>query len=427
MGDLYSRVEIDPPYNRKTNPSKDGKYPIYIVVKKNPKKEIIPVKVKIALTSFQNVENKWVKSNETHARKLNALIRKAKNLIDDKIFELELQGIIQTPKQIKDWYLKTHNIERFLRKNSETLFIDFLEDYITRERKGHNFTAVLTKLKFFGRPVGFVEMDWDYFKSFADFIKSDPEHKVKPASGNQYWHRVKTVYKAWCKELGVDYLEKHFEGISFPNKNRKRYKALTWNEIDSLQHMEITENVITKLKKDYELKMTIEGIKVVRDIFIFMCYTSRYIDELTPLTFEENFFYEGENKDKPVFKGQRPKTEEFFENPLFPKIAEELFWKHNPTPEGQIPKGHFFPEINYKRAYRKFNKILAVLSQELNLSFTMTTTTARRTFQSVIGAEYYENTRMKILGHRNPTTQHAYTVKTSGSIFHEVERQLGNK
>nr|MBI1230122.1 hypothetical protein [Cytophagales bacterium] len=408
MGKINLGVQIDPNNNRKTNPSKSGEYPIYVMIKEGRKKERIPVNIKLDPIYFQIVEGKWVKSSHTNAVKMNAIIRKVKAAIENESLDRQFSGKTTSPRDLKDWYVRNYGGEAFLGKNVESTFLDFFKDHITKERKGRKYEFVLKKLELFNKPSSFSDMKRDYFVDFSNFLKHDEKHRVSLGSGRQYWGMMKSVYREWCRKLDVDYHEKYFDKISFPEKNKDKLSALSLEEINKIRQLKFDETDSGKTAERF------------RDIFIIMCWTSRLFSELENLTIEKNLVWTGEDGDEPVIIGIRRKTGVPFENGLFPKWVEELFWKHNPDRK----KGLFFPGVDRFKSGVVFNRHLKDLSERIGLGFTMTTRTARRTFASTTGAAMPATRKKTIMGHTNINMQNTYVTKTSTPLYDDLKKGM---
>lgn len=408
MNKVYTKVQFDPNNNRKTRPSKTGRYPVYLMVKQLRKKERIKLNVpNISFNDFQDKEGQWVKKSVVNYRTLNLIISKAKNLIDNYIYNSYLQGKIFTPLEVKSWYEKNYDFTGSA-KHTEEYFHEFFEKFTNRDKKGNaNYKAVLVKLNLFNKPATFNQFDRDYVKSLVFYLKND-NGGLHETSAKSYYSKIKLVYKEWCMVLNVDYNSKIFEGFRFKNQLKKTRRALSWHELEKLKNLTFGESKREKTREK------------IRDIFVFMCYTSRYFKELKNLTFEENFFLEGKDGDLPVIKGKRKKTGEYFEIPLYPKLVEDIFNKHN-----QERKGEFFKEINFSSPSLSFKKHGEELTKRIGVDFDLTIITARYTFKTTIASQMPQSVVQRIMGHKNINTQDIYVGKTN-SFLDDYKKAFDN-
>lgn len=410
MQKTYTHVQFDVKGNQRT-PSKSGKYPVYVTIIQGNKKAIINVLENVYPQDFQNKEKKWIKPSEPKAWEINAIINRIKNTIDQHIINLKVQNKNPSPKEVRNWYFDNHDKGHRPQSKSKTTFTDFFEDYISKLPNKRDFPAALAKLKKFNRPVGFDEMKRDYFKSLVSYLISDPD-KLHLSSAHKYFSRVKQVYNEWCKVLDEDEFQnkRYYHDLTISTKRKKEPPTLSHDELIRLRGMTFGDTPEEKKRE------------AVRDVFIFMCYTSRYISEVKALTFENNVFYEGKDKDKITIRSSRSKTKVPFENALYYDFVIDIFNKHNPT-----KKGVLFPCIDYSEPHKELNKHLKNFSKELNFPFKMTTKTARNTFISTVAYNLPDNLKIKMCGHTNIKTTNRYVVPDSSSQHDELERHWGTK
>ena len=405
MNKVYVKVQIDPNNNRKTKPSKSGLYPVYIMVKQVRKKERIKLNIpNIRVEDFQDVYGKWVKKSVTNNRIINSTINQAIQRIEEFILLSAHQKRHLTPKEVKNWYQINYDSRGFMKNGSDEFFHDFFEKYTDKLRINKCiYKNTLAKLNAFGLKVSFSEFKRDYVNKLITFLLEDPTNKVHETSAKLYFSKIKKVYKEWCLSLQIDFDNRIFEGFRFKSSPKKQKYALSWDELKKLEKMEFGDSKIEKVKES------------VRDVFLFMCYTSRYFEEIKKLNFEENFFWEGPNNDLPVIKGKRPKTNEYFEIPLLPKIVEDIFWRNNP-----LKKGEFFPELKFRDSSVSMMYHLEKFSEELGLKFKMTIITARYTFASTVSDKLPRSITQKMMGHKSIKTQEIYVAQKE-SFYKDVE------
>lgn len=408
MAKPYTSVKIDPNFNRITKPNKSGKYGIHILIHKGSRKVVIPTGIKnIALDEFQDQPGKWIKKPVPNSTWMNATIGKIKAQIDDYIFKNNYEGITQDLKSIKEWYVKNHSEAGEKTEKKEEKFLQFFERFKTQERKGPSYLTTFNKLSKFPENPFFEEMNRDYFKKIAEFFKSDPEHKVSETSADLYFTKVKTAYKEWCREKDTPCNTALFEKISFSKKRVRVQHYLTPDQMKNLSDLNFEQN-----NQDQKRE-------VIRDIFLFLCYTSRYYTEIRNLTFEKNVFFEDENPDLMVLRNFRSKTDVLFECPIYLPEARDIFEKYNAKKEGRI-----FPQLDYSPSgeSQEINRQLEIIGKKAGIPFKLTVKVARNTFRSNIAKDLGPDLRMQILGHDDKDSQNHYLVKTD-NIFQEALRQ----
>ncbi len=395
MALLRVTVEIDPQYNRKTNPNKRGEYAIYLVLRKvRLRAYIIPDLPKIPLDHFQNVGGNWVIKTNPHARKINLKISQVVNILENYI--LDHGPRLLKPAEVKEWYLKNHT------KGGE--FRDFRSDKILDyyERKPKTgiskssriqFDNAFKRLEEFKPDCRFFDFDRKFVEDFAYFLAN--HEKIKVSTGAIYFDKIKSVFIKWYGEnfkedpAGYDRL---FKRVIFKKGKPKENRGFTKSEFKAFIDLDLSQDPRAEL---------------VRDITVFMCFSSRYLTELITLSFD-NVKIDPEDPTKIRIIAERPKNGEPFENIIFPGLHLQIFEKYHPVKSGKL-----FPqiaEILGEDSHQKFIYTLKKLTKKIGMgdSFTPGVKIGRVTFQSLISRDFDKLTKKMFLGHSNTQTQDKY-------------------
>lgn len=230
---------------------------------------------------------------------------------------------------------------------------------------------------------------WVFYQSLEDFALIQTFNDLNLININKYedWLRQKgitqtTIY-AYMKRFKVyvaeavrfGLIEKNpFEGIHYDRGKPKGRKYLSASELKSL--------------KDAELNPTLSK---VRDVFLFMCYTSLSYSDMEKFDFKRDVF---EHNGKHVFRDTRLKTDEEYFIVLIPQ-ALELLERY----EYQLPVF----------ANQRMNDYLKVIAQYAGINKPITTHYARHTAACLaLNNGVRIETVSKMLGHANIKTTQVY-------------------
>lgn len=400
MGKLHISIEIDPQYNRKTNPNKKGEYPIHIrLLKDRQKASIIPDIPNIPLDQFQKGNGNWVQKTHPKSRKINVKLSELVNVLENYI--LDHGSRILTPKEVKDWYLKNHTKEGDFKDFRSQTLDSYFESKFAKTKKSPStiiqYHSALRYLEEFKPGAKFMDFDRKFVESLAYFFGSHT--KIKGTSGGTYFDKIKAVYIHWYGEnfrddpAGYDRL---FKKVTVKKGKSKPNRGFTQSELDSFIALDLAGDA---------------RLELVRDLMVFMCYSSRYLKELVLLTFDD-VVIDREDSQKIRIIGKRSKTGVDFENIIFPGVQMRIFDKYHP-----VKKGNLFPQVKEllgKNSHQKFIYTLKELTKMIGMGadFKPGVKIGRSTFQSLIGRDFDKFTKMIMLGHSNTFTQEDYFSKS---------------
>ena len=229
-----------------------------------------------------------------------------------------------------------------------------------------------------------VQLNYKFIVDFENYIRTyKPKKERRTCSNNGVMKHLSRLMKIVNLSIRMEWLEKD------PFKNYKL--RFVKNERDYL-----TERELELLEETSFIPI---GLKRVKDVFLFSCYTGlSYIDikELNP-----NQILTGIDGNKWIHT-KRTKTNELLRIPLLPK-AREILGKY----ENEIePTGKPLPVYSNQ----KTNKILKEIAKACGIHKNITFHVARHTFATTVtlanGVPI--ETVSKLLGHTKLTTTQIY-------------------
>ncbi|WP_282038190.1 site-specific integrase [Saccharicrinis aurantiacus] len=380
------------------------------------------VSVDGARTEFSVVKNtpvgSWIPSKErlnssySDFRKSNLYIEQVRARITEIHRELVLCKKVSTPQIIK-------NI--FQGKSNDFVTLSYLIDYHNQTQADILSEATFKQYKTLRRylylfleqkksvnEIYIDQIDFKFLTEFEAFLRAfQPLDHQRKMSNNTVMKHLTKLKKLINLAHKLDWIKKNpydrFK-ISYTKVNR-----------GYLTDLEV-KVIMTK-------KLRMERLQLVRDLFIFACYTGlSYIDmhQLKP----DNIVLgiDGEN----WIRNKRQKTHEIYSIPLLPE-ALSIVNKYREHPKA-VHRGTIFPSISNQ----KINSYLKEIADRCDIHKNLTFHLARHTFATTItlsnGVPIETVSRM--LGHTKLTTTQIYARVVENKIsddMKELRTRLSNK
>jgi integrase len=413
MPKVIISVVIDPQYNRSSKPNKSGEYPVHIQLKKDRKHvSIIPDIPKIPFELFKNGKSEWIHKSHPNARKINLILSKLVNILDEYLLDKGSRSL--TPQEVKDWYLKNHTKAGEYKDFKSEKLKDYFESKFPKRGKSHStivqYENAVKYLEKYNPDTRFFDFDRKFVEKLALFLGS--HEKIKGTSGSTYFDKIKAVYIHWYGESFPDEpagYEKILKRVTVKKEKPKVNRGFTRSELDAFMDLDLSGDPKSEM---------------VRDVIVFMCYSSRYLKEILPLSFED-VQINPKNQLEMAIVSSRKKTKSPFANVILPGVHIAIFEKYHPVKSGPL-----FPQVRELLGFNphaKFIYILKKLTVRIGMGndFIPGTKIGRVTFESLIGLPLDSYTRMIIMGHANPRTQERY-ISGFNNIF-ELTEKLTNE
>ncbi len=380
---------------------KDGNAPIYLRITINGTRSEVSTKIDIEPSKWDS-KKELIKGKEPVTIRLNQQLQNFKLKVYDVLEQIKIQRYDITANNLK-LGLSGELFQSHTLKQVYALFIENLEN-----RVGTDYSPASLEINktTYDHLIEFLDQEGkaqlkpeefnnQKFLKFENFLKSKKQN-----SHNTVYkkiERVKAVFK-WAYEM--DYLEKDHSKKFKIKKQKKEIIFLTQEELDRLKAIK-----------------PIERLAIIRDAFLFMCYTGLAFNEIERLS--------EENLSKNISGGYgiimtRQKTSRNIpEIPLLP-MALDLISKYENHPKRIIEKKLFPIPAN-----QNFNGYLKELAALAKIDKPVSTHTARKTFATTIGLRNGMSIEVvsKALGHSNiRITQESYADLQNDRIREEFEK-----
>jgi site-specific recombinase XerD len=373
-------------YAKSTKANANGLLPIYVRLTVDGKRLEFSTKKFVEKSKWSNELSK-MKGTTEEARSINSYLDLMKSKVLDAQMELIHRNQTLSIENFKSKLLGTEERQRML----VPIFKDHnnkIKELVGKEYAPGTLERYTTSLK---HTIEF--MQWKYNVSDIDITKIDHAfitdyefwlRSVRNCANNTAVKYIKNFNKIIKLCLANDWLEKN----PFAN-----YKS----KVKEVERVYLTENEIQSIiEKDFKT----ERLSVVRDIFLFSCFTGlAYIDVKNLTKSHISFGIDGE---KWIFT-HRQKTESASKIPILP-VTQMIIEKYENHPQCNN-EYKLLPILSNQKMNAYLKEIAGVCEIEKELTFHI----ARHTFATTVtltnGVPIESVSKM--LGHKNlRTTQH---------------------
>ncbi|MBF4473295.1 site-specific integrase [Flavobacterium sp. HJJ] len=373
-------------YAKSTKANTKGLLPIYVRLTVDGKRLEYSTKKFIDPTKWSQDQGRMKGSSE-EARSINSLLDFTRNRINEIHFELLKESKNVNVEDFKNKLLGIKERERLLipifeehnRKLKELIGLEYAagtyERYVTSLKHTKDFLS----WKYNVTDIAIEKIDHAFITEYEFYLRS-----VRKCANNTAVKYIKNFHKIINQCLANGWLDKD----PFVNYKSKVKEVIR----EFLDEKEI-EEIINK-------EFDIERLEVVRDIFIFSCFTGLAYIDVQQLS-QDNIGF-GIDGEKWIFKN-RQKTETTSKIPLLP-MAMEIIRKYENHPLC-LNQNKLLPILSNQRMNSYLKEIATLCNIKKDLTFHI----ARHTFATTVtltnGVPI--ETVSKMLGHTNlKTTQH---------------------
>ena len=334
------------------------------------------------------------------AKSLNFFLDSLTLKINEIKTEMMYSGIVITAEKIMDHVLgkvqpRVKVLEEFQKHNDEMRALlgkGYAQGTLDRFTITKNHLTAFIKFKFNKTDLEFTDLNLEFIKDFEFYLRT-----VRNCSNNTTLKYIanfkKIVIRAIDKEIILKDPFKNFKG----RKTKMVKKPLTTQEL-------------YELERHY---FTTDRLNVVRDVFVFQCYTGlAYIDAYQLRRADIKDGIDGNL----WIMSERQKTNSPTNVPLLPqalKIIEK--YKDHPI---CVQRGTVLP-VSSNQKMNEYLKEIAILC---GFPFTLNTHMARRTFGSTVTLNNNVpiNVVKEMLGHSSVKQTEAYAITEQATIGREM-------
>ncbi|WP_417881829.1 site-specific integrase [Xanthomarina gelatinilytica] len=381
---------------------KNGKAPLYARITVNGKRAEISLKRKIKIEYWSSAKNK-VKGTNQQARTINEFLDQVSSELHQAKNELKSEGKIISAQTVKARYLKedeqNFSLNDIIKYHNEDMIGKLKwgtqKNYFTTQ--GYISDFIFTKYKV--TDMYLKQLDYNFILKFEKYLrKYKPTDHQKPMGNNTVMKHIERFRKMITLAYKLEWIERD-PFINFQSKFEKIERGfLTELELNQIE------------EKDY----TIERLQLVKDLFIFACYTGLSYIDVVSLN-ENNINYGIDGELWIIMK--RGKTNNQLRIPILPK-ALEIMEKYKKNPRA-LANGTIFP----KMSNQKLNAYLKEIADLCEIKKYLTFHLARHTFATTVTLSNGVpiETVSKLLGHSRISTTQIYAKVIEKKVSEDIE------
>ncbi|MDG5492893.1 site-specific integrase [Psychroserpens sp. SPM9] len=382
--------------------AKNNQVSVYGRITVNGKRANISLKRKVVLSEWDSNKGR-ARGNKQESRLLNRYLDQVKNRIYEAHDELVKEKVFICAQSIKARFLGEDNEEYSLltlvdyhnTQMSESLSYGTLKNYFTTQKYIKLFLA---KKKI--QDIYLSQLTFRFLVDFEKFLRSHvPEDHQKKMENNTVMKHIQRLRKMVTLAYKMEWIDKD-PFIKFkPTYIKNEREFLREDELKSI------------IEKEFE----IERLNLVKDLFIFSCYTGlSYIDVMK---LNEDNIAIGIDGGRWLITN-RQKTHNKVKVPLL-SIAEELIEKYRGHIKTKKTKT-LFPNISNQKLNSYLKEIADLCGINKNLTFHI----ARHTFATTITLSNGVpiETVSKLLGHAKIATTQIYARVIERKVSDDINK-----
>jgi site-specific recombinase XerD len=376
-------------FTTRPDKARDGKEPIYACVTVNKQRAYIALKHNVDPKNWDSGKGN-AKGNKDEVKSINNYLGEVRNTISNNYKQLQLKGKMLSAKAVKDLYLgaeeEVYTLSRLFIYHNETSNTDLkwstLKHYYVTQR----YLVKFLDEQHQSSDIYLHQLDFKFVKDFEVYLRNHkPKDHQKQINNNGVMKHIIRLKKMVNLAMNLQWID---------NDPFAAYKL----KIQKVNREQLSEKELADMEKKV---FTIERLDMVRDLFVFCCYTGlSYVDviNLTP-----GHIVAGTDGEKWI-RTCREKTMIPVNVPLLPQALKILDkYKANIR---SLSGGKVFPVMSNQ----KVNSYLKEISEVCNITKNVTFHLARHTFATTITLSNGVpiETVSKMLGHTKITTTQIY-------------------
>ncbi len=338
--------------------------------------------------------------NKEDAKSLNFFLDSLTLKINEIKTEMMYSGKLITAEKVMDHVMgrttpRIKVLEEFQKHNDEMQALlgkGYAKGTLDRFTITKNHLTAFIKFKFKKDDIEFTDLNLEFVKDFEFYLRT-----VRDCSNNTTLKYIANFKKIVIRAIDKEIIQKD------PFKNFKGRKT-------KLVKKPLTTQELYELERHY---FTTDRLNVVRDVFVFQCYTGlAYIDAYQ---LKKSDIKKGIDGNLWIMT-ERQKTNSTTNVPLLPQALNiiERYKEHKLC----IQRGTVLP-VSSNQKMNEYLKEVAVLC---GFPFTLNTHMARRTFGSTVTLNNNVpiNVVKELLGHASVKQTEAYAITEQATIGREM-------
>ena len=383
--------------------TKNNLAPLYARITVDKKKLNISLKRRIDINLW-NPQKQRVKGTGKYSRGLNQYLDEVHSKLFQCYQELRADDSRITPQVIKSKFLGDEKVGHYTLKDiieyhNNKMFHKLQYNTSRLYLISQKYILLFLKREYNVEDIELADLDYQFILNFENFLRGHkPNHYQKKIGNNAVMKHIQRLRKMITLAYNIEWIEKD-PFRKFKQKLVPTHRGfLTAKELKDLE----------------ELKVESERLKVVKDMFIFSCYTGISYADLMLLTKKSVVL--GLDNSYWIIT-QRQKTGNAIKIPLLSKALNLITSYMND--KRSLINGTLFPKISNQKLNSYLKEIAAPAGIQKNLTFHM----ARHTFATTVtltnGVPI--ETISKMLGHTKLATTQIYAKVIERKVSDDMQ------
>lgn len=362
---------------------------IYARITVNGQKINISLKQKVKVDSWDSKRQK-AKGNGTSSRTVNYYLDEVKSDLVQSYRDLRTESKVVTPQLVKARFLgedqRVKSLKDIFKYHNNKMGIKLAPKTLCHYKTSQKYILAYISKEYLKEDMYLQDLDYAFVIGFESFLYSyQPKHYQGKIGNNAVMKHIQRVRRMVTLAYHIEWIERD-PFIKFkPKLEKKEREFLTKKELESIE----------------QFKTSIERLEVVKDLFVFGCYTGICYSDIMDLN--KNSIVKGIDGDQWIM-ANRNKTGTPFKIPILP-AAELLILKYKNHHRTSF-NNKLLPSISNQRLNSYLKELADLCDITKNLTFHM----ARHTFATTVtltnGVPI--ETVSKLLGHTKLATTQIY-------------------
>ena len=304
--------------------------------------------------------------------------------------DLKTEFRVLTAQLIKARFLgedkKVHSLRDIIEFHNEKMASKLCAKTLCHYKTSQKYVLAYVADEYESKDRHLQDLDYAFVLGFESFLRSyQPKHYQGKIGNNAVMKHIQRLRKMVTLAYHMEWIERDPFVKFKPSLEKREREFLTDLELESIEN----------------LTPSIERLEVVKDLFVFSCYTGISYGDIMKLS--PNNIVLGIDGNR-WFMANRNKTGTPFKMPLLPTV-ESIIKKYRNHPRTQYT-GSLMPNISNQRLNSYLKEIADLCGITKNLTFHM----ARHTFATTVTLSNGVpiETVSKLLGHTKLATTQIY-------------------
>ena len=382
--------------------NKNNQTNIYARITVNQQRVNISLKQKVDISTWDVKRQKVIGKNAT-AREINLFLDEVKADIVQCYRDLKRENGVLTPKRVKAKYLGEdkilHSLQDIFDYHNEKFVHKLNPKTLCHYRTSQKYLLEFVKKEYSKRDFYLRDLDYSFVISFENFLRGyKPKHYQGKIGNNAVMKHIQRLRKMITLAFEIEWIERD-PFVKFKPKLEKREREfLSEGELKSIE----------------SFSTSIERLSIVKDLFIFSCYTGISYGDIMKL--EKSALVIGIDGNKWLM-ANRNKTGTPFKIPILP-TTQRILKKYNNHSRTKFT-GKLLPGISNQRLNSYLKEVADLCNISKNLTFHM----ARHTFATTVTLSNGVpiETVSKLLGHTKLATTQIYARVVEKKVSEDME------